>query len=207
MLKKILSILLILALALSISACGQDNASDTNLETTLPTEELEILDIPEETEEVLTVEDDSVPIALLLPSSLIPKQELPYIDWDAFATEHGFIAAEMTEGGDICVTLTETHQTEILNRLSVEIDNLIATYVQGEATPYIQDILCGENYSVFTIKVDAKDYKASFDFASTTLGQKALEYQLYSGNEYTVTVSIADAISGKAIHSFTYPEV
>ena len=112
----------------------------------------------------------------------------------------------MTEDGDICVTLTETHQAEVLSRLSVEMDNLIATYVQGEATPYIQDILYSENYSVFTIKVDAKDYKASFDFASTTLGQKALEYQLYSGNEYMVTVSITDAVSGKAIHSFTYPE-
>lgn len=208
MLKKILSVLLALVLALSVAACNQGDEPDTatTQATTEPTEDVEIPEETEDIDDLLGIEEDTLPIVLLLPGSIIPKQELPTYDWDAFAVENGFIAAELTEDGDISVTLTEYRQAEILYQLSVDMDHLIAAYVQGEATPYIQEILYGENYSIFTIKVDSSDYKASFDFASTALGQKALEYQLYTGNEYTVAVSITDAVSGNVIHDFKYPE-
>ncbi len=204
MLQKILSVFLILGLVLSFAGCQSNRPSET--ESTESTEDVGEIASTEEIFSAEETEEEPAPIVLLLPGSVLSAQDMDIMDaLNEFIQQQGLLGAELTEDGSISVTLEVSRQAAILERISGEIEAAIAVYVQGEATPYIQQILHSDDYTAFTLQVDGSDYKASFDFASDALSEKALEYQLYAGKPYTVAVTVQDGVTGNVLRSFSVP--
>ena len=117
-----------------------------------------------------------------------------------FASEQGYISAEVTEEGDLVIVMTKARQKEILDAYADGIDDMINGYVDGEETPYIQQITYTEHFTEFTVKVDREGYEnAEYDATPASLAISAAIYQMFAGIPANITVNVVDAVTGEII--------
>lgn len=210
MFKKITSVILSLTLILSFAGCSQNNIEATNdpSGSTNQTTSAPETKVTEATEVNYNVETDEkfLTVDITFPSSFFQGEDMDTFDADAYANENGFNAAVLNEDGSLTVTMTKSKHRELLEEMSISLDENFAELIEGEDTPYIKDITHNEDFTVVTMKVDRATYENAFDMTPLAIGMSTAMYQMLIEIENYVAINIVDVATGETINTITYPD-
>lgn len=192
MIKKILSLLLAIALLTSLSCCAQNSSKETE-QTDAASDAIET------DENFLTVE-------ITIPSAMFSDEDMSNFDADAYASEEGFLSAKVNDDGSVTATMTKSKHAELLAELTKSMEDSLAEYVESESTPYIKEITHNDDFTEVSMKVNREAYESTIDFTALGIGILVAIYQAFTETEYHVDIHIVDVATGETFSTVTLPE-
>lgn len=177
--KKIICMLLVLALSMSLSACGSEGGVFSNtVELTIPAEFLEMID--EDFDYTLTEENK----------------------------ENGFTDIKKNEDGSATYTIKKSDYKKLKKELQATTKESLDELVTEGSFPSLERIEYNDDFSEITIFVDKDSYENSFDsLAVTTCGLCSLMYQIFDIDaENVCEVTVKDSSTDKVIDTQIFPE-
>jgi len=194
--KKSLFIALAIGMILIFSSCGAKTDTTTKRPVESPPPSSIVVD-----ENLMTVD-------ITLPAYFFEDKDMSAFNAEKYAQEQGFKKAVLNEDGSVTVTMTKANHKKMLKELTNEYDTSFAEMVESDNTPYIKSIKHSDNFNSITVEVDRAAYEAAaFDLTQLTLGLTGMMYQLFSGDEKHVEVSMKDVDTGYVIKTIVYPDV
>ena len=153
------------------------------------------------------MDENLTTVDITLPATFFEGKDMSTFDPDAYAQEEGYKKAVLNEDGSVTVTMTKAKHKELLKELTSEYETAFAAMVESESTPYIKSIKHSDNFDTFTVEVERAAYDAAaFELTPFTLGFSGMMYQVFSGDEMHVEVTIKDVATGDVIKTVVYPD-
>jgi hypothetical protein len=184
MIKKILSLLLIITVTFSMVACHsskKENANGSNLQVE---------------QKILTVD-------ITLPPSLVT----PTIknDIEGYAKKQGFQKAVLNDNGSVTITMTKAKHKQMMKEMKQNVEEKFAKL--QEDYPYIKTIdYKSKNFSNVNVIVDRHGYDNSFDITPFSIGFQAMYYQAFNGTDLKCEVIMKYADNDEIISTTIYPD-
>lgn len=193
--KKALCLCLALSMYLMLAACGQKTVSSSeNPAESSP-------------QSGVVVDENIITVDITLPATFFEGKDMSNFDTDAYAQEQGFNKAVLNDDGSVTVTMTKAKHRVMLEEITNQYNTSFAEMVESENTPYIKSIAHSENFDTITVDVDRAAFEAAtFEMTPFILGFGGMMYQVFSGDELHVEVTIKDADTGDTINTTIYPD-
>ena len=176
--KRILVFVLSAVLLLSLAACGGDNAAQNNGGNAQTggensTGEGDSSGGVEVDEGLLTVEI-TVPAEFL--GEGITQESL-----DQTAVENGYVSAVLNEDGSATYTMTKGQHEELMAEIRSGVEDAMAEMVDPESFPTITSVTANDDYTEFTIELNADEVGLTESFAVLGLYMLGGMYNAFNG--------------------------
>lgn len=200
--KKILAFALTILLTLTLTACGASNSSSASgaSSSSAPA--------------AISVDEGLFDVEITLPASMVESMfgedsEETFEEYaERMKTEDGVKNVVQNEDGSITITMTKAAHKKMLDDYKATIDEMIASYTDGDNAPSVKSIEYNSDLTEFTVMVDREAYEGSFDSLVTfALGIAGMYYQAFAGTaDAKVTINVVDEATGETVSSVVYPD-
>lgn len=205
-------ILLLLSTTLILSACG----SDAVTEETPSAEPVSELIVEEPVAEESTTETSGLSeleaigdvevdeglfnVELNIPADFVGEKT--QADLDAIASESGYKSITLNEDGSATYVMTKKQHKEMMDEMTVSLNESLAEMVGSEDYPNITDIKTNENFTEFTITTKSIELDLNESFSVLAFYMYGGMYNIFAGTTVdNVHVEFINADSGEVISS------
>jgi len=191
--KTLIAIITILALLLSLTACGGNN-SGTNQ--------------GQEEKSGVEVDKGLLDVSISLPASMFEGQSSEEVI--AGAKEKG-ITASVNDDGSYTYVMSKVKHNEMMSEMREQLKTSFAEMTTDETyAEIIKEIKHNDNFTDITIIVDKAKYENNLFAGMSTFacGLSGMMFNTFNGTkDPKITVNVKDADSGEIINSVVYPDV
>ena len=201
--KKLTSLMMAAALAVSITACGATaNANATASSAT--------------DKSTATGEAGNETVTITYPEYMIPgvmsdgtdeeRMEAAKEFCKVLLDREGVLEAKPGADGSVIATMTREAHKKSLDDLKASIDETFADYFDDGDESDFSDYTYNDDMTVFTVNMDA-DYESPYTTEAMLFGISAEGYQALNGVEKPkVTINYVDEKTGNVLGTLTYPD-
>lgn len=201
--KKLTSLMMAAALAVSITACGATaNANATASSAT--------------DKSTATGEAGNETVTITYPEYMIPgvmsdgtdeeRMEAAKEFCKVLLDREGVLEAKPSVDGSVIATMTREAHKKSLDDLKASIDETFADYFDDGDESDFSDYTYNDDMTVFTVNMDA-DYESPYTTEAMLFGISAEGYQALNGVEKPkVTINYVDEKTGNVLGTLTYPD-
>lgn len=201
--KKLTSLMMAAALAVSITACGATaNANATASSAT--------------DKSTATGEAGNETVTITYPEYMIPgvmsdgtdeeRMEAAKEFCKVLLDREGVLEAKTSADGSVIATMTREAHKKSLDDLKASIDETFADYFDDGDESDFSDYTYNDDMTVFTVNMDA-DYESPYTTEAMLFGISAEGYQALNGVEKPkVTINYVDEKTGNVLGTLTYPD-
>lgn len=187
--KRLLSLLLALSLACSLTACGgSEKTSDSD------SKESEASDSAIEVDENLLTMEITIPAEYMTDTT----QE----DLDATAKESGFKSATKNEDGSVTYVMTKAKHKEFMEEMTAEYKQTLDEMIGSEEYPKFTAIEVNDDFTAFTITTESEELDFNESFSVLAFYMYGALYNNFNGTPVdNVHVDFVNADTGEIISS------
>ena len=184
--KKIYAILLAATLAMSLVACGDNDDSKKESETSNDKIEVD--------ENLLTVE-------LTIPSDFVGETTQEELN-QTVEEEDGLKSITLNEDGSATYVMTKKKHKEMMSEIKTGIDEELQAMVGSEDYPNFTKVEANENYTSFTITTTSSELDLAESFSVMSFYMQGGLYNVFNGTPAdNIHVDFVNADSGAIISS------
>lgn len=202
--KKLTSLMMAAALAVSITACGA--TANTNAAASSATNK-----------STATGEAGNETVTITYPEYMIPGMMSDGTDEERMKAEkefckvlldrEGVLEAKPCADGSVIATMTGEAHKKSLDNLKASIDKTFDDYFDDGDESDFSDYTYNDDMTVFTVNMDADDYESPYTTEAMLFGISAEGYQALNGVEKPkVTINYVDEKTGNVLGTLTYPD-
>lgn len=209
--KKLLALLLSLAMCLSLAACGNSGTPAEEQSTKDDTAETATEDgaSAEQTEEPAAEKDpEPETVSITIPSGYFTEEELEQMVGDTASGNYESITAN--DDGSVTVVMTQEQHQALLSVVAESLRSTVADEFPSDDYPSVKSMEFSDDFTEMTLTVDYAAYDSSFDSISEYLGIFACAfYQIFAGTDpdaIAITITVVDEASGTVERTTSYPD-
>lgn len=203
--KKLTSLMMAAALAVSITACGA--TANTNAAASFATDKGRE-----------TAEAGNETVTITYPECMIPGVMSDGTDEERIKAakefckvlldKEGVLEAKPSADGSVIATMTGEAHKQLLDDLKASIDETFDDYFDDDDDESdCSDYTYNDDMTVFTVNLDADDYESPYTTEAMLFGISAEGYQTLNGVEKPkVTINYVDEKTGNVLGTLTYPD-
>lgn len=202
--KKLTSLMMAAALAVSITACGA--TANTNAAASSATDKGRA-----------TAEADNETVTITYPEYMIPgvmsdgtneeRMKAAREFCKVLLDKEGVLEAKPSADGSVIATMTREAHKKSLDDLKASIDETFDDYFDDGDESDFSDYTYNDDMTVFTVNMDADDYESPYTTEAMLFGISAEGYQALNGVETPrVTINYLDEKTGDVSVTLTYPD-
>lgn len=203
--KKLTSLMMVAALAVSITACGA--TANTNAEASSAADK-----------STATAEASNETVTITYPEYMIPGVMSDGTDEErmkaakefckALLDREGVLEAKPCADGSVIATMTREAHKKSLDDLKASIDKMFDDFFDNDDDESdFSDYTYNDDMTVFTVNMDADDYESPYTTEAMLFGISAEGYQTLNGVEKPkVTINYVDEKTGNVLGTLTYPD-
>lgn len=183
--KKLLALLLALAMAFSVTACGGETSE---------TEESSDNSTVEVDENLLSVEV-TVPVDFVEEGT---TQE----SLDSLVAEKGFKSATLNDDGSVTYVMTKGQHKELMEGIKTSIDESIADMISSGDYPTIVEIEANDDYTAFDVTLSTDTLGLTESLSALVLYMCGGMYNAFNGTTVdNISVSFINQATGEVIQT------
>lgn len=203
--KKLTSLMMVAALAVSITACGA--TANTNAEASSAADK-----------STATAEASNETVTITYPEYMIPGVMSDGTDEERMKAakefckvlldREGVLEAKPCADGSVIATMTREAHKKSLDDLKASIDKMFDDFFDNnDDESDFSDYTYNDDMTVFTVNMDADDYESPYTTEAMLFGISAEGYQTLNGVEKPkVTINYVDEKTGNVLGTLTYPD-
>lgn len=202
--KKLTSLMMAAALAVSITACGA--TANTNATASSATDK-----------STATAEAGNETVTITYPEYMIPGVMSDGTDEERMKAakefckvlldKEGVLEEKPSADGSVIATMTREAHKKSLDDLKASIDETFDDYFDDGDESDFSDYTYNDDMTVFTVNMDADDYESPYTTEAMLFGISAEGYQAMNGVETPrVTINYLDEKTGDVLGTLTYPD-
>lgn len=202
--KKLTSIMMAAALAVSITACGA--TANTNAAASSATDK-----------STATAEAGNETVTITYPEYMIPGAMSDDTDEERMKAakefckvlldKEGVLEAKPSADGSVIATMTGEAHKQLLDDLKASFNETFDDYFDDDDESDFSDYTYNDDMTVFTVNMDADDYESPYTTEAMLFGICAEGYQALNGVEKPkVTINYVDEKTGNVLGTLTYPD-
>lgn len=202
--KKLTSLMMAAALAVSITACGA--TANTNATVSSATDK-----------STATAEAGNETVTIIYPEYMIPGVMSDGTDEERMKAakefckvlldKEGVLEAKPSADGSVIATMTREAHKKSLDDLKASIDETFDDYFDDGDESDFSDYTYNDDMTVFTVNMDADDYESPYTTEAMLFGISAEGYQTLNGVETPrITINYLDEKTGDVLGTLTYPD-
>lgn len=203
--KKLTSLMMVAALAVSITACGA--TANTNAEASSVADK-----------STATAEASNETVTITYPEYMIPGVMSDGTDEERMKAakefckvlldREGVLEAKPCADGSVIATMTREAHKKSLDDLKASIDRMFDDFFDNDDDESdFSDYTYNDDMTVFTVNMDADDYESPYTTEAMLFGISAEGYQTLNGVEKPkVTINYVDEKTGNVLGTLTYPD-
>jgi hypothetical protein len=205
--KKLTSLMMVAALAVSITACGA--TANTNAEASSAADK-----------STATAEASNETVTITYPEYMIPgamsdgtdeeRMEAAKEFCKVLLDREGVLEAKPSADGSVIATMTGEAHKQLLDDLKASIDKTFDDFFDDDDDDDesdCSDYTYNDDMTVFTVNMDADDYESPYTMEAMLFGISAEGYQALNGVEKPkVTINYVDEKTGNVLGTLTYPD-
>lgn len=202
--KKLTSLMMAAALAVSITACGA--TANTNATASSATDK-----------STATAEAGNETVTITYPEYMIPGVMSDGTDEERMKAakefckvlldSEGVLEAKPCADGSVIATMTREAHKQLLDDLKASIDKTFDDYFDDDDESDFSDYTYNDDMTVFTVNMDADDYESPYTTEAMLFGISAEGYQaLNSVEKPKVVINYLDEKTGNVLGTLTYPD-
>lgn len=202
--KKLTSLMMAAALAVSITACGA--TANTNATASSATDK-----------STATAEAGNETVTIIYPEYMIPGVMSDGTDEERMKAAKGYckvlldkegvLEAKPSADGSVIATMTREAHKKSLDDLKASIDETFDDYFDDGDESDFSDYTYNDDMTVFTVNMDADDYESPYTTEAMLFGISAEGYQTLNGVETPrITINYLDEKTGDVLGTLTYPD-
>lgn len=202
--KKLTSLMMAAALAVSITACGA--TANTNATASSATDK-----------STATAEAGNETVTIIYPEYMIPGVMSDGTDEERMKAakefckvlldKEGVLEAKPSADGSVIATMTREAHKKSLDDLKASIDETFDDYFDDGDESDFSDYTYNDDMTVFTVNMDADDYESPYTTEAMLFGISAEGYQTLNGVETPrITINYLDEKTGDVLGTLTYPD-
>lgn len=203
--KKLTSLMMVAALAVSITACGA--TANTNAEASSAADK-----------STATAEASNETVTITYPEYMIPGVMRDGTDEERMKAakefckvlldREGVLEAKPCADGSVIATMTREAHKKSLDDLKASIDKMFDDFFDNDDDESdFSDYTYNDDMTVFTVNMDADDYESPYTTEAMLFGISAEGYQTLNGVEKPkVTINYVDEKTGNVLGTLTYPD-
>lgn len=204
--KKLTSLMITAALAVSITACGA--TANTNATASSATDK-----------STATAEAGNDTVTITYPEYMIPGAMSDGTDEERMKAakefckvlldREGVLEAKPCADGSVIAAMTREAHKKSLDDLKASIDETFDDYFDDDDDDEsdCSDYTYNDDMTVFTVNLDADDYESPYTTEAMLFGISAEGYQALNGVEKPkVTINYVDETTGNVLGTLTYPD-
>lgn len=202
--KKLTSLMMAAALAVSITACGV--TANTNATASSATDK-----------STATAEAGNETVTIIYPEYMIPGVMSDGTDEERMKAakefckvlldKEGVLEAKPSADGSVIATMTREAHKKSLDDLKASIDETFDDYFDDGDESDFSDYTYNDDMTVFTVNMDADDYESPYTTEAMLFGISAEGYQTLNGVETPrITINYLDEKTGDVLGTLTYPD-
>lgn len=203
--KKLTSLMMVAALAVSITACGV--TANTNAEASSAADK-----------STATAEASNETVTITYPEYMIPGVMSDGTDEERMKAakefckvlldREGVLEAKPCADGSVIATMTREAHKKSLDDLKASIDKMFDDFFDNDDDESdFSDYTYNDDMTVFTVNMDADDYESPYTTEAMLFGISAEGYQTLNGVEKPkVTINYVDEKTGNVLGTLTYPD-
>ncbi len=203
--KKLTSLMMVAALAVSITACGA--TANTNAEASSAADK-----------STATAEASNETVTITYPEYMIPGVMSDGTDEERMKAakefckvlldREGVLEAKPCADGSVIATMTREAHKKSLDDLKASIDKMFDDFFDNDDDESdFSDYTYNDDMTVFTVNMDADDYESPYTTEAMLFGISAEGYQTLNGVEKPkVTINYVDEKTGNVLGTLTYPD-
>lgn len=202
--KKLTSLMMAAALAVSITACGA--TANTNAAASSATNK-----------STATGEAGNETVTITYPEYMIPgvmsdgtneeRMKAAKEFCKVLLDKEGVLEAKPSADGSVIATMTREAHKKSLDDLKASINETFDDYFDDGDESDFSDYTYNDDMTVFTVNMDADDYESPYTTEAMLFGISAEGYQTLNGVETPrVTINYLDEKTGDVLGTLTYPD-
>lgn len=202
--KKLTSLMMAAALAVSITACGA--TANTNATASSATDK-----------STATAEAGNETVTIIYPEYMIPGVMSDGTDEERMKAakefckvlldKEGVLEAKPSADGSVIATMTREAHKKSLDDLKASINETFDDYFDDGDESDFSDYTYNDDMTVFTVNMDADDYESPYTTEAMLFGISAEGYQTLNGVETPrITINYLDEKTGDVLGTLTYPD-
>jgi len=202
--KKLTSLMMAAALAVSITACGA--TANTNAAASSATNK-----------STATGEAGNETVTITYPEYMIPGVMSDGTDEERMKAakefckvlldKEGVLEAKPSADGSVIATITREAHKKSLDDLKASINETFDDYFDDGDESDFSDYTYNDDMTVFTVNMDADDYESPYTTEAMLFGISAEGYQTLNGVETPrITINYLDEKTGDVLGTLTYPD-
>lgn len=203
--KKLTSLMMVAALAVSITACGA--TANTNAEASSAADK-----------STATAEASNETVTITYPEYMIPGVMSDGTDEERMKAakefckvlldREGVLEAKPCADGSVIATMTREAHKKSLDDLKASIDKMFDDFFDNDDDESdFSDYTYNDDMTFFTVNMDADDYESPYTTEAMLFGISAEGYQTLNGVEKPkVTINYVDEKTGNVLGTLTYPD-
>ena len=205
-------ILLLLSTTLILSACGSSAPTEETLssEATPETivEESVIEEATTETSDLseieaigdVEVDEGLFEVELLIPADFVGEKTQEELD--TIAAESGYKSITLNEDGSATYVMTKKQHKEMMDEMSVSLNESLAELIGSENYPNFTDIKANDDFTEFTITTKSVELDLNESFSVLAFYMYGGMYNAFNGTTVdNIHVEFINADSGEVISS------
>ena len=198
--KKLVSLLLTLALVMSLVACGGRSGTQTNGNASAEKETGNSAGVQ--------VDEGLLNVDVTLAASFFEDQAEEEIK--AAAKENGYSDCKINDDGSVTYTMSKKKHAEMLDEMKTSFDEMIAGYLEGEEKiASFVDIHYNDDFSKVDIYVDAEQYTMWDSLYALNFYITGAYYQAFAGvanGDIDVVVNFIDNATKDVLDTASYKD-
>lgn len=210
--KRLIALVLCLALALSLAACGkkEENPSSTNSQTSTVQQENSESGSSGTNGQATTIQRENGEVILTMSKDMLEIAGISADDMLASTNDADRITKN--DDGSVTCKITEDEYNQLLSTLKETIDETIQAIKDDETIAgCVKDITYTDDVGEIVVTAEKEAFENSITAAmiAPTLGLYGMMYQMYTGvpsEEIKCTVAVKDSSTGEEFQSVTYPD-
>lgn len=203
--KKLTSLMMVAALAVSITACGA--TANTNAEASSAADK-----------STATAEASNETVTITYPEYMIPGVMSDGTDEERMKAakkfckvlldREGVLEAKPCADGSVIATMTREAHKKSLDDLKASIDKMFDDFFDNDDDESdFSDYTYNDDMTVFTVNMDADDYESPYTTEAMLFGISAEGHQALNGVEKPkVTINYVDEKTGNVLGTLTHPD-
>ena len=203
--KKLTSLMMVAALAVSITACGA--TANTNETASSATDK-----------STATAEAGNETVTITYPEYMIPGSMSNGTDEERMKAakefckvlldKEGVLETKPSADGSVIATMTGEAHKQLLDDLKASIDKTFDDFFDNDDDESdCSDYTYNDDMTVFTVNMDADDYESPYTTEAMLFGISAEGYQALNGVEKPkVVINYLDEKTGNVLGTLTYPD-